>query len=287
MAEKDTDVPLTDAEVMALKPDPQPAAAAPPAANDKPADAKPSKSFGDGTQFQDVQTTPNGTKGVIYAPSKNGPPLDANGNLIKKTKQQQAEEDRKRGREVLDREAKQREALAEKTTAEAAAKKAEIDNIKLGDIVGITVGGSVKVPVAGEKGADLKTIGLAEEPGKGQLHAGGTLAVGKSGLSVTFKVQLDAEKLGKKIGHEEGGKKATEAQKTYDDVKKRYDEAKERVMKEAEEAATKGEPPSEINRRTMEALTKELQKAGKDLGEAAMKGPDGKPWTPPPRAVIE
>ena len=284
MAEKDTDVALTVAEVMALKPDLQPAAAPEndKPANDKPADAKPSKSYGDGTQFQDVQTTPNGTKGIIYAKPKNGPPLDANGNLIKKTKQQQVEEDRKRGRATQDEIARKKAEIIAIEVAAAAAEKARKDSVNLKDILGAEVG----IKWNEQKSNTIK-IGRPETPGAGDLTLGGSINIGKSGFSVTAKIRGAPEELGNKVGYGEQGKKAADLKKGADKIDEKYEKSKENIQKEIKDAVLRGDSPSEINRRAAEATTQEILKAGKELGEQMSKGPDGKPWTPPPRGVPE
>jgi hypothetical protein len=268
------DTPLTDAEVMALKPDPQP----------KPAEEK-KTTYGDGTSYEDMPVKPNGTKGTVHARSKDGPPLDADGNLIKKTQKQKDEENRKKGREILDQMAKQREELAAKEAAALAAKKAERDAIGIRDMVGIDIGFKLETPIGGPS-SDPKTIGRPETPGEGDVSIGGTIDIGKmlgkqEGLKVTAKVRANLLKAAKKADlSEETQKSIDEKTKALEKAGVKVDEVKAEGAKIRDTAAQmglEGKSPAEINAYATAAYADLARKYGAEAAEFAVWGPKGKP----------
>jgi hypothetical protein len=279
------DTPLTDAEVMALKPDPQPKPA-----EEKPAEPKKNSSFGDVPSYEDIAVKPNGTKGTVHARSKDGPPLDADGNLIKKTKKQQDEENRRRGREALDKIAKDKAAYDAKVAAEAAAEKARRAAIGIRDMVGVDIKGQVKVPVVGEKSSDPITLGLPDKPGTGQVSIDLSVDVGKlfgkkEGLEVGITIRADLEKIDSKRGatKEEAkstGDKAKEYEK-FVKAKDKYFADLAEVRDTAAKRLATGENPQIVNDWATSEAARITREAGKAAGEYAVWGPNGKP--PPPK----
>jgi hypothetical protein len=278
------DTPLTDAEVMALKPDPQP----------KPAEEKPAEekktTYGDGTSYEDMPVKPNGTKGTVHARSKDGPPLDADGNLIKKTKKQQDEENRRRGREALDKIAKDKAAYDAKVAAEAAAEKARRAAIGIRDMVGVDIKAQVKVPAAGEKSSDPITLGLPEKPGTGQLSIDLSVDVGKlfgkkEGLEIGGTIRVQPGAIKRKLGATEEEAKSTEDKaKEYEKfvkAKDKYFADLAEVRDTAAKRLASGENPQIVNDWATSEAARITREAGNAAGEYAVWGPNGKP--PPPK----
>ncbi len=281
----DTDVPLTDAEIMALKPDPQPKPA-----EDKPAEPKKSTSFSDGTAHEDTNVKPNGTKGTVHAKSKDGPPLDADGNLIKKTKKQQDEDNRRRGREALDKIAKDKAAYEAKVAAQAEAEKASRAAIGIRDMVGIDIKAQVKVPVAGEKSSEPITLGLPDAPGTGQVSVDLSVDVGKllgkkEGLEIGGTIRIKPGAIKRKLGGtEEEAKSLEDKTKEYEKMVKGKDKYFADLAEVRDTAARRiasGENAQVVNDWAASEVARITREAGKAAGEYAVWGPNGKP--PPPK----
>lgn len=276
----DTDTLLTDAEIMALKPDPQPKPA-----EDKPPEEKKTKYYGDVPNYEDLPFKPNGTKGTVHARSKNGPPLDADGNLIKKTQKQKDEDNIRKGREILDQIAKDKAAFDAKVAAEAAAEKARRDVIGIRDMVGVDVGIKLETPIGGPS-SDPKTIGRPETPGEGDVSVGGTIDIGKifgkkEGLKVTAKVRANLQNVAKKADlSEETQKSIDEKMKALEKAGVKVDEVKAEGAKIRDTAAQmglEGKSPAEINAYATAAYADLARKYGAEAAEFAVWGLNGKP----------
>jgi hypothetical protein len=285
MAQNDTDKPLTDAEIMDLKPDPLPTPQPAPAeaAPEAPA-AKPKSA--------DTPTQPNETRGAIFARSKatGMPPFDDDGNLLKRTPKEQDAENKKKSDEYWKKRDEIKNAKAAKDAADKLAKQKQKDNIGIGDILGVDVGIQVKVPVVGEKSSDPKTIGLPSKPGEGQLSVGGTVDIGKlfggkEGLAVTFKARLDPEAAAIKAGlSEENQKSIKNGAKNAEKVEAKYDEIKAegaKIQETAAQMARELKSPQEISDYMTSASANLGRKYGAEAAEYAVWGPNGKP--PPPK----
>jgi hypothetical protein len=284
MAQNDTDKPLTDAEIMDLKPDPQPTPQAAPAEAAPEAPASKPKSA-------DTPTKPNETRGAIFARSKatGMPPLDADGNLLKRNQKEiDADNEENRKKHEADQKRKKAE-IAAREAAEKAAAKAKRHAIGIGDIVGVDIGIQVKVPVVGEKSSDPRTIGLPSKPGEGQLSAGGTVDIGKlfggkEGLAVTFKARFDPEAAAIKAKlSEENQKSIKDGAKNAEKVGAKYDEIKAegaKIQETAAQMARELKSPQEINDYMTSASANLARKYGAEAAEYAVWGPNGKPPSP-------
>jgi hypothetical protein len=274
------DTPLTDAEIMALKPDPQP----------KPAEEKPAEekktTYSDGTSYEDMPVKPNGTKGTVHARSKDGPPLDADGNLIKKTQKQKDEENRKKGREILDQMAKQRAEHEARLAAKAAADKARRDAIGVRDMVGVDIGLKLDLPVVGEVFNKSTTIGRPESPGQGDASidlsvSGEKIHEKAKGVSITLRPRASVPKIMDKGGASaETTKSVDEKAKALEKAGDKISEIKAESAKIRETAAQmgmEGKSPQEINAYFTSANAELIRKYGAQAGEYAVWGPNGKP----------
>jgi hypothetical protein len=265
-------------EILALKPDPQPKPA-----EGKPAEEKKTTYYGDETNYEDMSVKPNGTKGTVHARSKDGPPLDANGNLIKKTQKQKDEENRKKGREILDQMAKDKAAFDAKVAAKELARK---ERLKLQNIAGAEFNIKCEIPVVG-KIETSKEVGRPKTPGAGDVSVDVSFDISKlsdklpKGCSVGAKVRVaSGDGVRAAGGSEETAKSAEEKGKTIEKAGDKIDEIKAesaKIRDTAAQMALDGKTPQEINAYATSAHADLIRKYGAQAGEYAVWGPNGKP----------